>query len=111
MPILIPYQINAKEYSIFVALDASGFDRLKQYDPAEFSLNKVIRMFSKLKLSSISVGYANEQDIQVVAKMLLEDGNPQRALNYLSRGWEYHPEKGDHDGPPMSIKPDGSKVQ
>jgi hypothetical protein len=103
--ILIPFQINAREYNVFIALDDQSLERIGAYDPAQVQAQEMGGAFRHLKLKTVLVGYANEEDVQRVLKIIRRDGDPREALQFLSRGFEFRPDdKGDHDGPPLSLK-------
>lgn len=98
---VIPFQVNATEYSIFVALQDDSLARMKEYDPAEVNLNKL--GFEKLKLKDVIIGYATDADFQECMK-LANGGDVRILLRRLSRGFLFRPEAGDYDGPPLSLK-------
>lgn len=101
--IVLPFQIDNERYSVLLALDDEGLQRVKQYDPAELVLDKLGEPWTHLKLKDVLVTYCNAQDLKRVQE-LSDEGNPQAAYRYLTRGWVFRPDLGDHDNPPTSLK-------
>lgn len=101
--IVIPFSLNTREYSVFVALDDDGMGRIKQYDPAQVDFATMPPEFRNKRLSKVIVGYATAEDIQHILK-LSNEGKMGEGLEYLSRGFAFRPDAGDHDGPPLSLK-------
>ena len=102
--IVIPFSLNAREYSIFVALQDDNVDRMKQYDSAQVDVSAMPPEFRHKRLMKVIVGWATTEDIQHVIALGLDDKGAE-ALQYLSRGFEFRPDKGDYDGAPLSVKP------
>lgn len=102
---VIPFRHNADEYSIFCALDSEGVARIKAYDPAQLEISKLGDPWQGLRLRGVLVGYVTTADIEHIRKMLATDANNvEDILKYLSRGFAFRPEAGDHDGPYLSMK-------
>lgn len=99
--LVIPFRISEKQYSIFVVLEEENMERLRAYDPAEVIVPQVEeRMsFSGGKLKDVVIGYATAKDMDVL-KTFFEQNKIREALQYLSRGWRYRPDAGDHDRGP-----------
>lgn len=108
--IVIPFSLNHREYSVFVALDDDGMGRIKQYDPAQVDFSTMPAEFHNKHLSKVIVGYATAADIQYILK-LSHEGRMGEGLEYLSRGFAFKPELGDHDGPPLSLKREDGERQ
>jgi hypothetical protein len=107
---VIPFQFNNTEYSVLVILQDENLERMKQYDPAEVSIAKVLEQrpaLQKLRLRHIHIGYGTESDMQECSRMISE-GNLHGALALLSRGFRYRPQDGDHDGPYKSLREAGT---
>ena len=109
---VIPFQINPQEFSLFVALDPEGVGRIEEHDPAQVDMRKLPRVWQGLRLCIILIGYATADDMAHVMEMLSSGGDSEKALKYLSRGFMFKPEAGDHDGPylNLSAETDGPKV-
>jgi len=101
--ILIPFQINENEYNIFCALQIDNLERIQKYDPAQIQPHKLGKEWDALKLNTVLIGFANNRDLQRVQAWVAA-GQPDEALKYLSRGFEFKPEQGDHDGMYGSVK-------
>lgn len=102
--IILPFQIDAEQYSVLMALDDDGLARIKRYDPAELTVTSLGSPWTSLRLKDVLVTYCNAQDLDHVQR-LIALGTPRKALRYLSRGWEFRPDLGDSDDPPISLKP------
>ena len=100
----IPFKISQRHYSIFVILEEDNLKRLKDYDPAEIVLSNFPEEWKSLQLKDIIIGYANEKD-KTTVNAFFEQGEPEKALRYLSRGFKFKPEDGDHDNKYESIMP------
>jgi len=95
---VIPFQLNAREYSIFVVLQEEGLKRIRAYDPAQVNVQALGPAFTHLRLKDIHVGYATDSEIREVLR-LAELGRVQDGLKWLSRGFEFKPEfihRGEH---------------
>lgn len=106
---VIPFQVSETEYSVFVGIDDEGLSRMKEYDPAELVLSKLPLEklhLQDLKLKDVLFGYCSESDAQHVMKLMTEANSSRPGLQYLTRGWKFRPEMGDHDGPPLSMRND-----
>jgi len=101
--IVIPFQLNDREYSVFVMLQDDNLERIRIYDPAEVQINKLGERFQKLKLKDVIIGYGTDDDQRKVLE-LCGAGQPREALKYLSRGFAFRPDQGDHDFGPLSLK-------
>lgn len=101
--ILIPFKINEKEFNIFCVLQADNLERIREYDPAQIQPYKLGPEWDNLKLDTVIIGFANNRDLQRV-QSLIAVGQTEEALKHLSRGFQFKPEAGDHDGPYRSIK-------
>jgi len=100
--IVIPFQINKSEYSILIALEEENLTRMKKYDPAELSVDKLPSDMRKLKLKTIHLCYATAED---AGQMLLfvKQGEIGKALSHLARGFEFRPDLGDSDAPYVKV--------
>jgi hypothetical protein len=109
---VIPFQLNASQYSVFIVLQEENLERIRQYDPAEVSLAKVHELqpqrFEGLKLKDVLIGYGTDADVRE-ALHLLATGAVRQGLQLLSRGFRYRPDAGDHDGPYKSLRAEGDR--
>ena len=95
--IAIPIQVNGQEYDVWIVLNDESIDRIKQYDPAEYVLDKATD-YRGLKLRGMVITYGNEADINQVWT-LAKAGKMPDALRHLSRGSKFKPKSGDSDKP------------
>ena len=56
--VLVPFQVEPGQYSVFVILQDDNLERIKTYDPAEITLNKMPDPWISMKLKDILIGYA-----------------------------------------------------
>lgn len=92
----LPLRISETEIDVFVILEDDNIERIRKYDPAEI-VRKNTGQFANLAIRNVVIMYASKADIATIMPMF-ENGNPRQALQYLSRGWKYRPDSGDHDG-------------
>ncbi len=109
--IVIPFSVDEFEYTLFIGLQDDSLERMKEYDPAQIEVSKMPAEFRRRKLGHIIVGYMTDADLQHVMR-LEKSGNMAEGLKYLTQGFKFRPERGDHDGPPMSLSTNkGEKIQ
>lgn len=99
----LPLQIDEREYALYVFLEEENLDRMKEYDPAEVNTARLGEAFLRLRLREVIIGYATAADLKTVIE-LCHVGKPRKALRYMTRGFRYRPDQGDHDGPYLSAK-------
>lgn len=92
----IPMVVNEQCYDLFIILLDDNVDRIKSYDPAEVVTANLSGPFVNRHVRTVVIMYANEKDVQEVMA-LCRAGTPNKALKYLSRGFQFRPEKGDSD--------------
>ncbi|HWE51360.1 MAG TPA: hypothetical protein VG273_16330 [Bryobacteraceae bacterium] len=104
--LLIPFTVpnSAEHYSIFVVLDDKNIERILAFDPAQIPFP--LKGWESKKLTRIFIGFADPRALDK-ATDLLKSGRLDEALHFLSRSFEFRPDLGDHDGPPVSIKQPG----
>lgn len=108
--ISIPFQINDRQYSVYLGFDDEGLERMKAYDPGEVIVRDFGSPFTNLQLKDIIVGYYTAKDFEEIQR-LGAAGKGLEALRLLTRGWAFRPEKGDYDGgKPLSLLPDEGGV-
>ena len=92
--IAIPFQVSETEWSIFIALQDDNLERMKQYDPASVTIAKCGEPWTHLKLRDVIIGYATPADLDHIFE-LQRNGHGREALQHLSRGFRFRPERGD----------------
>jgi hypothetical protein len=100
--IVLPFQVNATEYCVFVVLQDDNLTRITAYDPAEVNVAKMPGPWQRLKLSEVMIGYATDAEVAAVTELCQQD-KAKEALRLLSRGFRYRPGSGDHDNPYTSL--------
>lgn len=83
--------------SLVIIVDGDNIDRLQHFDPISVELRKAGK-----HLVNPTVHICFESDMRNLNKYIqINDMNGM--LKYLGRGWQYRPDKGDHDRGPESI--------
>lgn len=100
MPLFIPVQINQQTYVAYILLDELSVVRIQKYDPLGVGFPE---NFKNLKLVSVKVGFANQDDQQEILR-LTNAGDIKGMIKYIERGWEFRPDLGDHDGPMTTLE-------
>lgn len=95
---VIPMQVVTGEYSVFVIFEDENIERLKAYDPGELNLLKLGHPWNGMKIRDVVLMYATAEEIAMLDKTS-SAADIKSCLRVLCRGWKYHPELGDHDGP------------
>jgi hypothetical protein len=104
----VPFQINSREYSIFIVLEDENIERMKAYDPAQLNLITMGPHWKHLRIRDIHVGYAAAADIKLVTD-LIQDNKAAEALAFLSRG--FRRELGDNEPPYLVAEAKGETAQ
>src|SRR5215813_13852031 len=87
---LIPFNVSEDMYHIFVALEDKNLERMKAYDPAQFSPLKLPAEWQDKTLGMVIIGYATAKDLAQV-RSLIDQGASVAALEFLSRGFAFKP--------------------
>lgn len=106
----LPIQVSESEYAVYVFLENENLERMREYDPAVVTAQALGESFARLRFKEVIIGYATQEDLAKVIGMC-GDGKPREALRYMTRGFRYRPDRGDHDGPYLSLKPSKEKLQ
>jgi hypothetical protein len=95
--IVIPVEtVGHREDMVFVILDAEGFERIRQYDPAEV----VPRQCPGCNLIDPTIIVCFDDGSEAFKKAL-ETHDVRTVGRYLSKGFRYRPhDRGDHDRGP-----------
>ena len=95
---LIPFQVGERSFSLFVILVEESIQRIKEYDPAEITLQKMGPPWNRMVIKDVIIAYATPAElIRIDALMKEQRYSVQSILKYLSRGWKFKPEVGDND--------------
>jgi hypothetical protein len=106
--LMIPFSDEPGTYKLFIVLEDDNIERIHEADPAQISFP--VPGWESERLVLILVGYANAGDRNRVLQYVQEN-RPMDALKYLSRGFQFRPERGDYDGPPTSLRAKGERRQ
>ena len=96
--ISVPIQYDSCCYDVWVFLEQENLDRIKEYDPAEWDLDKMPGNWRHLRLRKVVLAFASGQEIQ----RLMQSASRTEVIKLckeLSRGWKYKPQEGDSDAP------------
>jgi len=92
--VVIPFQVSADRYSMFVGLQASNLERIQAYDPAEVAAGDLPPPYDRLRLQDIIIGWVTPEDLTAI-----EDGvaacDIRGVMQRLTRGYRYRPDRGD----------------
>ena len=93
---------------LVIVLDETSIDRIKRYDPAEVQWPLLPAMYSSRRPATIAVAFATKSD-QAEIERMAASGDPdwkEKAIKFISRGFQYRPDQGDHDfGPTVLGEP------
>jgi len=79
---------------------------MKAYDPVEVPIKDLPPEYSGLTFKDVIVTFATDADVAHV-EQLARAGQGREALRYLTRGFRYRPDRGDHDRPLEDLTPGG----
>jgi hypothetical protein len=103
--ILLTAQRADNTVYLVIVMGNDNVERIKQYDPVEVIWKELPWKLSSRVPHTIGISYATGEEMAAIEKLAAE-GKSNEALALVTRGWQYHPEKGDHDfGPTVLGKP------
>lgn len=82
------------EVDIVLVLEKENIDRVMEYDPVTVDWNDFPEKYAGCKPRTLSICYATIEEIEQITQFVA-DGERQKALSLLSRGWQNRPEFGD----------------
>lgn len=86
---------------LLVILDPESLARMREADPAEVNLAEVSRKIGSTILQPIIHICYEEKTPEF--ERILQSGDVKALLKYLSRGWRFRPDQGDHDRGPEHL--------
>ena len=87
-----------------IGLDEESMKRLEQYDPAQLIWPQLPIEYRNRMPHSISITFCSAADQAEIRRMAACDPEWEpKAFQKLTRGFEFHPEKGDHDMGPIVL--------
>lgn len=92
----IPLALNNTFYTLFVILEAENVTRLRANDPAEIVLDKLGQDWAQMILKDVVILMPSNEDLQIAMDLFKAD-KAKEAMRYLTRGWHFRPDQGDHD--------------
>ncbi len=92
---------------LLIVMDQESIERIRAYDPAEVLWGSLPTEYSTRRPHTIGVGFATAAELFEIEHMSKSDPDwKEKAFKMICRGFEFHPEKGDHDfGPTVLGKP------
>jgi hypothetical protein len=97
---------------VLIALAEENIERIRQYDAAEVIWPQLPSEYSMRKPSTIGITFCTQQEQDEITVMSNTDPDwKDKAFAMLTRGFEFKPDKGDHDfGPTVMGEPtEGAK--
>jgi hypothetical protein len=97
---------------MLIALAEDNIERIKQYDQAEVIWPQLPPEYSTRRPSTIGITFCTQAEQDEIARRSNTDPDwKEYAFKLLTRGFEFKPDKGDHDfGPFVFGKPtEGTK--
>jgi selenocysteine lyase/cysteine desulfurase len=89
--------------SLVIVLGDDNIERIKQYDQAEVQWRELPWKYSSRQPHTIAVAYATPQEMQII-EQLAREGKQQQAMELVTRGFQFRPDRGDHDRGPQIIR-------
>ena len=103
--LVIPVPIDNELMDLWVILRAGTIRRITRYDPVHIAHARMSETFTDARpIRDVIITYATPDDLAVITPLLAAGDLPE-ALQYLSRGFQNRPDKGDDDKPYESILP------
>ena len=102
--LVIPFQISASEYNVFILLGPENLERIQAHDPAQMDITRMEPNWRRLRLHTVLIGYGTKKEEAEVIRYVQAGGKVMDALQHLSRGFQFRPDKGDSDEPYTSVK-------
>jgi hypothetical protein len=92
---------------LLIALDDENIERIRKYDHAEVIWPQLPPEYSMRKPSTIGITFCTKEEQDQIARMANTDPDwKEKTFALLTRGFEFKPDKGDHDfGPVVLGKP------
>jgi hypothetical protein len=100
---LVPIKRDDGSYTLFIILDDSGLDRLKDHDPSHLEIHRMGEPWVSLKMNDCMIVYATQEELFQIdhcptGKEIVE------LLKHMTRGWKHRPDLGDHDGDYLDVR-------
>lgn len=106
---LLSLCLNEREYDLIIVLDDANIERIKQYDPAVIETIKTRSQTGGRRVRNVMISYMTAEDEAHIMRMHAEGASILDVTTYLSRGFAYRPDLGDHDGPYLDTQTEGDK--
>lgn len=98
----IPFPVGPLHYSVIVVLSDENIERIRERDPVEVVTPEIAAVmgpeYAWRTLRDVVITYATADEM-VTAAALIKDGKVREALQLLTRGYRYRPDRGDGGKP------------
>jgi len=95
--LVIPKQINPREYVLVIVLGQDNIERMMANDPAQLGLYQLPPPWPDLRCRDLFIAYETDENMARI-ETLCRQQNEREAWEYLMRGWQNRPDKGDGGG-------------
>jgi hypothetical protein len=110
--IILPRVRRNGRVDLLIALDQESISRMQRYDHAEVLWDQLGFEYSSRRPATIGITFCSAAEMKDIERMSVTDPDwKEKAYKLLTRGFEFRPDKGDHDfGPTVLGKPtEGTK--
>lgn len=94
---VLPVAINDREFDLWIVLTPENLARMCQYDPAELVKANLGEPWTGMQIRNVMLTAVTDEEARELPAR--SRANLEGALRWLSRGFKYRPEAGDHDEP------------
>jgi hypothetical protein len=89
---------------ILIVLAEGNIERIKHYDPAEIMWDQMPAEVSQRRPHTIGITFATQTELdQIERDSAIDPDWKRKAFDWLTRGFNYRPEMGDHDFGPIVL--------
>jgi len=96
--IVLPIQVNDREYDVLMVLEDENLERIKAGDPAELNLAKFPDKWSTMRLRKLQVGWLPSAVLKATIIKVQETGDVAHLIDKFFKGWKVEPQD-DSMGP------------
>ena len=96
--IIIPQVLRNGRVNWLICLDEGSIERIRAYDQAEVIWAQMPPDYSQRRPQTIGITFCSVAEQAEIMRMSASDPDwKEKAFKLLTRGFEYRPDKGDHD--------------
>jgi len=109
MPLIVPLLKPNGKVDLLVAYDEDALKRIRNYDPGEIVWSQFPAEYRNRLPGTISITFCSAEEQREIERLSVSDPDwKEKAFEKLTRGFEYQPDRGDHDMGPIVL---GKKVK